>query len=80
MPKRVVFYLNPNKDHDLIKWLQKQDNGARSAAIRNVLRSGLDSSQPSQSSQQDDIVLGLAAIREAVEVIKNSRGEGRSPC
>ncbi len=63
--KRVVFYLNPKKDRDLIGWLQKCDEGDRSAAIRTTLRSGL--------VQPEDDGINLTAIREVVETaVKNS--------
>ncbi len=65
--KRVVFYLNPKKDRDLIGWLGKYDEGDRSAAIRTTLRSGL--------VQPEDDGINLTAIQEVVETaVKNSMG------
>ncbi len=65
--KRVVFYLNPKKDTDLIGWLGKYDEGERSAAIRTTLRFGL--------VQPEDDGINLATIQEVVETaVKNSMG------
>ncbi len=66
--KRIVFYLNPKKDRDLIEWLKKYDDGDRSDAIRTTLRSGL--------VQPEDDGINLAAIQEVVErAVKNLAGE-----
>ncbi len=63
--QRVVFYLNPKKDTDLIGWLKKHDDGDRSAAIRTTLRSGL--------VQPEDDGINLTAIQKVVETaVKNS--------
>jgi hypothetical protein len=50
--------LEPDRDDDLIDWLENQPKGRRSAAIRELLREGLHA-----RSKQDELRI---LVREAV--------------
>ena len=59
----VSFSLDPERDADLVTWLDKHDRRARSAAIREKLRAGIGQN----SSSLVDV---LAELREIKRMLR----------
>jgi len=60
----VSFSLDPERDADLVTWLDKHDRRARSAAIREKLRAGIRQN----SSSLADV---LAELREIKRMLRS---------
>jgi len=59
----VSFSLDPERDADLVTWLDKHDRRARSAAIREKLRAGIRQNGPTLA----DV---LAELREIKRMLR----------
>ena len=76
----VSFSLDPDRDVDLVEWLDKHDRRARSAAIREKLRKGIRQSSFSLA----DVLAELREIKRmlrsgAVAVSTVDAGPGDDP-
>lgn len=60
----VSFSLDTERDADLAAWLNRHDRRARSAAIREKLRAGIDQNSPSLA----DV---LAELREIKQLLRS---------
>jgi len=60
----VSFSLDPDRDADLVTWLDKHDRRARSAAIREKLRAGIRQNGPTLA----DV---LAELREIKRMLRS---------
>jgi hypothetical protein len=76
----VSFSLDPDRDADLVEWLKKHDRRARSAAIREKLRTGIHQSGFSLA----DVMAELRDIKRmlrsgAVTVSTSDTGQADDP-
>lgn len=75
----VSFSLDPERDADLVAWLDKHDRRARSAAIREKLRAGIRQDGPSLADVLAELREIKRMLRSGAQAVPADAGQDDDP-
>jgi hypothetical protein len=71
---RVNLKLSPERDQDLIEWIESHEFGSRSEAIRDAIRYGIGLKRPEQTVIADVVREAVAEALAGLQLVAAQQG------